>query len=131
MCVPSPATLTSNSGVPLLAIYICAVAFVVALALTGYLHSAWREVARVVTMVIAAFAVWRFISFPGIADERRARLEANPSFGFRLHPCPSRCSFWWIREGIWHTPCFLVGCFGVATRLLLNMSMIVFSWRYQ
>ena len=75
LCIPSPATLVSNSEVHLLAFYVCAVAFVVALTLTGYLHSAWREVSRVVTMVIAAFAVWSFLRFLRIADERQTRIN--------------------------------------------------------
>ena len=60
---------------PLLAFYLCAVAFVVALTLTGYLHSAWQEVSRVLTMAIAVFGVWSFFRFLRIADERQARIN--------------------------------------------------------
>ena len=114
-------TLTSNSEVHSSHFTFAPSLSLIALTLTGYLHSAWREVSRVLAMVIAAFAVWSFIRFLRIADERQARINYQ-ALGFAFILCPRRLSSWWIREGIWRTSCFLVGDFGVATHSVESWS---------
>ena len=116
ICVFESSDIDLKQRSPLLAFYLCAVAFVIALALTGYLHSAWREVSRAVTMVIAAFAVWSFFRFLRIADERQARINYQ-ALGFAFILALAVSLFWWIREGIRCSSCLLVPCFGVATIL--------------
>ena len=114
---------------PLLAFYLCAVAFVVALALPDYLHSAWREVSRVVTMVIAAFAVWSFFRFLRIADERQARINYQAlGFAFILALAVSLFGGFVRGFGAPH-----VSWLGVLGLLLIpwSLGLIVFSWRYR
>ncbi len=58
---------------PLLEFYLSALAFAGALVLIEYLHSPWREILRVLMIVIAGFAVWTLIRFLKVADERQRR----------------------------------------------------------
>ncbi len=114
---------------PLFTFYLCAVAFVAALALTGYLHSPWREVARVVTMVIAAFAVWCFFRFLRIADERQTRINYQAlGFAFILALAVSLLGGFVRGFGAPH-----VSWLGVLGLLLVpwSLGLIVFSWRYR
>src|SRR5260370_19229732 len=58
---------------PLLEFYLSALAFAGALVLIEYLHSPWREILRVLMIVIAGFAVWTLIRFLKVPDERQRR----------------------------------------------------------
>ena len=114
---------------PLLAFYLCAVAFVVALTLTGYLHSDWREVSRVVSMVIAVFAVWSFFRFLRIADERQARINYQAlGLAFILALAVSLVAGFVRGFSAPH-----ISWFGVLGLLLIpwSLGLIVFSWRYR
>ena len=115
---------------PLLAFYLCAVAFVIALALTGYLHSAWREVSRAVTFVIAAFAVWSF-----------CRLSKSP-MNAKDAPTTKLCDLVSIEPLYWFLfleasskalGLALVSWGGILALQLIawSVGLILFSWRYR
>src|SRR5216683_2455406 len=62
---------------PLLEFYLSALAFAGALVLIEFLHSPWREILRVLMIVIAGFAVWTLIRFLKVADERQRQTTSE------------------------------------------------------
>ncbi len=127
--LPESSEIDIKQRSPLLTFYLCAVAFAVALTLTEYLHSPWREVARVVTMVIAAFAVWSFFRFLRIADERQTRINYQAlGFAFITALAVSLLGGFVRGFGAPH-----VSWLGVLGLLLIpwSLGLIVFSWRYR
>ena len=58
---------------PFLAFYLSTAAFSIALLVTNRLHSPWHQAIRVLTFIIAAFAVWSFLRLLNLTDERQRR----------------------------------------------------------
>jgi len=114
---------------PLLAFYLCAIVFALALALTGHLHSPWRAVLRAVTTAIAGLAVWSFFRFLRIADERQTRINYQ-ALGFAFTLALAISFFGGFVEGFGAAHVSWLGVLGL---LLIpwSLGLIVFSWRYR
>jgi uncharacterized membrane protein YfcA len=113
----------------LLAFYLCAVAFSVALALAGHVHSPWREALRVVMIAVAGFAVWSFFGFLRIADERQRRINYQ-ALGFALTLTLAISFFGGFIKGFGAPHVSWLGVLGLLF-IPWSLGLIVFSWRYR
>jgi hypothetical protein len=114
---------------PFLLFYLSAAAFSVALALTNRLPSPWHEAVRVLTFVIAAFAVWSFFRLLNLADERQRRTNYQAlRFGFTATLLLSLLGGFVQGFGA-----SLVSWGGLLALQLIawSVGLILFSWRYR
>jgi len=114
---------------PLLEFYLSALAFAGALVLIEYLHSPWREILRVLMIVIAGFAVWTLIRFLKVADERQRRTNFRAlRFAFVAGLVLSLFGGFVQGFGVLH-----VSWIGVLGLQLIPWSfgLILYSWRHQ
>jgi len=114
---------------PLLEFYLSALAFAGALVLIEFLHSPWREILRVLMIVIAGFAVWTLIRFLKVADERQRRTNFRAlRFAFVAGLVLSLFGGFVQGFGVLH-----VSWIGVLGLQLIPWSfgLILYSWRQQ
>jgi len=114
---------------PLLEFYLSALAFAGALVLIEFLHSPWREILRVLMIVIAGFAVWTLIRFLKVADERQRQTNFRAlRFAFVAGLVLSLFGGFVQGFGILH-----VSWIGVLGLQLIPWSfgLIIYSWRHQ
>ena len=114
---------------PLLEFYLSALAFAGALVLIEFLHSPWREILRVLMIVIAGFAVWTLIRFLKVADERQRRTNFRAlRIAFVAGLVLSLFGGFVQGFGILH-----VSWIGVLGLQLIPWSfgLILYSWRHQ
>ena len=114
---------------PLLEFYLSALAFAGALVLIEFLHSPWREILRVLMIVIAGFAVWTLIRFLKVADERQRQTNFRAlRFAFVAGLVLSLFGGFVQGFGILH-----VSWIGVLGLQLIPWSfgLIFYSWRHK
>src|SRR5271154_4945492 len=114
---------------PFLAFYLSAAAFSIALVVTNRLHSPWHEVIRILTFVIAVFAVWSFFCLLNLTDERQRRTNYQAlRFGFTATLLLSLLGGFVQGFGA-----SLVAWGGMLALLLIawSVGLILFSWRYR
>jgi cadmium resistance protein CadD (predicted permease) len=80
-------------------------------------------------MVIAAFAVWSFISFVRIADERQARINYQ-ALGFAFILALAVSLFCGFARGFRAPHVSWLGVLGLLP-IPWSLGLIVFSWRYR
>jgi uncharacterized membrane-anchored protein YitT (DUF2179 family) len=114
---------------PFLAFYLLAAAFSVALVVTNRVHSPWHQAIRVLTFVIAAFAVWSFFRLLNLTDERQRRTNYQAlRFGFTATLLVSLLGGFVQGFGV-----SLVSWGGILALQLIawSVGLILFSWRYR
>ena len=114
---------------PFLAFYLSAAAFSVALVVTNRVHSPWHQAIRVLTFVIAAFAVWSFFRLLNLTDERQRRTNYQAlRFGFTATLLLSLLGGFVQGFGV-----LLVSWGGILALQLIawSVGLILFSWRYR
>jgi hypothetical protein len=126
---PESSAVDEKQRNPLLEFYLSALAFAGALVLIEYLHSPWRDILRVLMIVIAGFAVWTLIRFLKVADERQRRTNFRAlRFAFVAGLVLSLFGGFVQGFGIFH-----VSWIGVLGLQLIPWSfgLIYYSWRHQ
>lgn len=114
---------------PFLAFYLSAAAFSVALVVTNRVHSPWHQAIRVLTFVIAVFAVWSFFRLLNLTDERQRRINYQAlRFGFTATLLLSLLGGFVQGFGT-----SLVSWGGILALQLIawSIGLILFSWRYR
>ena len=93
------------------------------------LHSPWHEAIRVLTFLIAAFAVWSFFRLLNLTDERQRRTNYQAlRFGFTATLLVSLLGGFVQGFGV-----SLVSWGGILALQLIawSVGLILFSWRYR
>lgn len=114
---------------PFLSFYLSAAAFSVVIVLAGHMHSFWQEVARMLALLIGAFALWSFYKLFRLADERQRQTnEQALRFGFLATLVLS------LLVGLvrgFGSP--IVPCGAILAVMLIawSIGLILYSWRYR
>ena len=128
---------------PFLSFYLSAAAFSVVIVLAGHMHSFWQEVARMLALLIGAFALWSFYKQPlglsgschprkttfRLTDERQRQTnEQALRFGFVATLVFS------LLVGLvrgFGSP--IVSCGAILAVMLIawSVGLILHSWRYR
>ena len=126
---PESSEIDDKQRSPLLAFYLSALVFSAALAVTSHLPTPWREALRVGTFSIGGFAVWSFLRFLEIADERQRRINYQ-ALCFASAAGLVLALFGGFLQGFGAPHVSWMGVLGL---LLIpwSLGLILYSWRYR